>query len=305
MNESQIRFLNRTRSLGKGARIAVVAPAGRVDPEKLSFPLSRLRDCGWEYVLGPHVYDRHRYYAGSRDIRLSDLLWALTAPDMDAVWFARGGSGTAQLLSDIPWDSLDRRPVIGFSDATALHISLFNAGIISIHGPGLASLGADDQSADEFSWDALRSLLSEGKDSTLTGQLLCGPAEVVRGNLIGGNLTVIASLAGTRHAMKADGAIVVLEDVNEPTYKIERCLWQLIESGGLAGSVGIGFGELKGCGRNDENADWLRAAIREIVEPLSVPVLWDLPIGHGRRNVAFRHGVAATLDPTLGISSGG
>ena len=303
--ENSFGVLQTISMLKTGAKIAVVAPGGRVEPERLRFPLSRLRDCGWECVLGQHLYDQHRYYAGSRDERLSDLIWALSAPDIDAIWFARGGSGTAQLLSDVPWDSLDRRLVIGFSDATALLIALFNSGFVSIHGPGLISLGTDDQSADEFSWGALRSLLCEGKDSTLTGQLLCGPAEVARGNLVGGNLTIIASLAGTRHAMKANGAIVVLEDVNEPTYKIERSLWQLIESGGLAGAVGIGFGELKGCGRNDENADSLKDAIREMVEPLSVPVLWGLPIGHGRRNVAFRHGVAATLDPSLGITTCG
>ena len=294
-----------TGTLRIGATIAVVAPAGRVDPAKLSSPFSRLRDCGWGYVLGQHVYDQHRYYAGSRDARLSDLAWALTAPDIDAVWFARGGSGTAQLLSDIPWDSLDRRLVIGFSDATVLHISLFNAGIVSVHGPGLASLGVDEQSVDDFSWEALRLLLCEGKDSMLPGHWLCGPAEVRRGNLIGGNLTVIASLAGTRHAMRADGAIVVLEDVNEPTYKIERSLWQLVESGALAGAAGIGFGELKGCGRGDESSDCLKDAIREMVEPLSIPVLWGLPIGHGRRNVAFRHGITASLDPAAGISIGG
>ena len=291
--------------LKTGARIAVVAPGSRIVPERLTFPLSRVRECGWEYALGQHVYGQHRYYAGSRNARLSDLIWALTAPDIDAVWFARGGSGTGQLLSGIPWNSLDGRPVIGFSDATVLHISLFNSGIASVHGPGLVSLGADDESVDEFSWDALRSLLCEGRDTPLTGQLLCGPAEIVRGNLIGGNLTVIASLAGTKHAMKADGAIVVLEDVNEPTYKIERYLWQLIESNSLSGAVGIGFGELKGCGRNDENPDYLTEAVREMVEPLSIPVLWGLPIGHGRTNVAFRHGVAATLDPSLGITACG
>jgi muramoyltetrapeptide carboxypeptidase len=291
--------------LKTGARIAVVAPGGRVRSEKLHFSLSRLQDCGWEYVLGQHVYDQHRYYAGSRQARLSDLLWALTTPDIDAVWFARGGSGTGQLLAGIPWNSLDGRPVIGSSDATVLHISLFNAGIASVHGPGLASLGADDESVDEFSWGALRSLLCEGRDTPLTGELLCGPVEVVRGNLIGGNLTVIASLAGTKHAMKADSAIVVLEDVNEPTYKIERYLWQLIESNCLGGAVGIGFGELKGCGRNDENPDYLKEAVREMMEPLSIPVLWGLPIGHGRRNVAFRHGVAATLDPSVGITACG
>jgi muramoyltetrapeptide carboxypeptidase len=291
--------------LKTGARIAVIAPGSRVRSEKLHFPLSRLRDCGWEYVLGQHVYDQHRYYAGSREARLSDLIWALSTPDIDAVWFARGGSGTGQLLSSIPWDSLDGRPVIGFSDATVLHISLFNAGIVSVHGPGLVSLGTDDDSADEVSWDALRSLLCEGKNTALTGQLLCGPAEVVRGNLIGGNLTVIASLAGTKHAMKADGAIVVLEDVNEPTYKIERYLWQLIESNCLSGAVGVGFGELKGCGRTDENPDYLKEAVQEMMEPLSIPVVWGLPVGHGRRNIAFRHGAAATLDPSSGITAGG
>ena len=291
--------------LKTGARIAVVAPGGRVPSEKLNFPLSRLRDCGWEYVLGQHVYDQYRYYAGSRESRLRDLIWALTTPDIDAVWFARGGSGTGQLLSGIPLNSLDGRPVIGFSDATVLHISLFNAGIASVHGTGWASVGADDESVDELSWDALRSLLGEGRDTPLTGQLLCGPAEVVRGNLIGGNLTVIASLTGTKHAMKAEGAIVVLEDVNEPTYKIERYLWQLIESNCLSGAVGIGFGELKGCGRNDESPDYLKEAVREMMEPLSIPILWGLPIGHGRRNVAFRHGVAATLDPSLGITACG
>jgi muramoyltetrapeptide carboxypeptidase len=94
----------------------------------------------------------------------------------------------------------------------------------------------------------------------------------------------------------------VLEDVNDPTYKIERYLWQLIESGGLVGAVGLGFGELKGCGRSDESVHDLQNAVREMVEPLSIPVLWGLPIAHGHRNIAFRHGIAATLDPSLGIS---
>jgi muramoyltetrapeptide carboxypeptidase len=290
--------------LKAGAKIAVIAPGGRINPGKLLFPFSRLRECGWEYILGQHVYDEYRYYAGSREARLNDFLWALTAPDIDAVWFARGGSGTAQLLSDVPWNSIDQRPVIGFSDITAIHISLFNAGIVSVHGPGLASLGTDEQSVDDVSWDALRSLLAEGKDTLLPGEPLCGPTGVVRGNLIGGNLTVLASLAGTPHSIRADGALVVLEDVNEPTYKIERCLWQLIRSGALAGVAGIGFGEFVGCGRYDDNSGWLREAVREMVEPLSVPVLWGLPIGHGRRNIAFRHGAIATLDPALGISFG-
>jgi muramoyltetrapeptide carboxypeptidase len=289
--------------LRRGARIAIVAPGGRVAPEKLLQPLLRLGECGWEYVVGAHVYDRHRYYAGAPEARLRDLRWALTAPDIHAVWFARGGSGTAQLLSGIPWDLCDDRPVIGFSDATALHTSLFNAGIISIHGPGLASLGTGDTSSsvDEPSWEAIRALLSEGKDATLPGSLLCGPAQLRFGPLIGGNLTVLASLAGTKHAMRADGAIVVLEDVNEPTYRIERCLWQLIQSGALAGSVGLGFGEFKGCGSSNGVGDDLKEAIRELVEPLSVPVLWELPVGHGRRNIAFRHGAIACLDPSFGI----
>jgi muramoyltetrapeptide carboxypeptidase len=159
-----------------------------------------------------------------------------------------------------------------------------------------------NQAVDDVSWDALQSLLCEGTDCPLGGQLLCGPAKVTHGNLIGGSLTVVTSLLGTTYEMRANGAIVVLEDVNEPTYKIERCLWQLIESGSLAGAVGLGFGELSGCGRGGWNRRRLQNAIREVVESLSIPVLWGLSIGHGRRNVAFRHGVRAVLDPALGIS---
>ncbi len=287
--------------LKTGARIAIVAPGGRVEPAKLETPLSRLLEAGWQYSLGQHVYDQHRYYAGPREARLADLVWALTSPDIDAVWFARGGSGTAQLLQDIPWNALDRRPVIGFSDATAIHISLANAGIVSVHGPGVASLGIGDQFVNEESWQALRSLLSEGTDTTLPGELLCGPAEESQGRLIGGNLTVIGSLAGTGHSMRANDSIVILEDVNEPIYKIERSLWQLIRSGSLAGCVGIGFGEFTGNDAHSGRDDLLKIAIREMVEPLSIPVLWGLPVGHGRRNIAFRHGAQARLDPIRGI----
>jgi muramoyltetrapeptide carboxypeptidase len=284
----------------KNARIAVVAPAGRVNPEQLALPLERLHEKGWQCIPGKHLYSRDGHFTAPRTERLEDLNWALTSPDIDAVWFARGGYGTAQLLSDIAWPAVQPRPVIGFSDATALHIALFDAGMESIHGPVLTTLGVGKDAIDDASWHALGALLDNGMDTPLPGRRLCGPDQPVTGPLIGGNLTVIASLAGTRFAMKAHGSIVILEDVNEAPYRLARSLSQIIESGCLAGATGIALGDFLECGPGASKYQ-LEDVFAELLEPLSIPVLCGLPVGHGPRNIAFRHGAQAVLDPKIGI----
>ena len=106
--------------LKQGARIAVVAPAGRFDKKRLTRGMNILREWEYQLVPGPNLNAAHRYFAGTTEQRIEDMTWALTDPDIDAVWFARGGYGTVQVLESLPWDQIDDRPVIGFSDATAL-----------------------------------------------------------------------------------------------------------------------------------------------------------------------------------------
>jgi muramoyltetrapeptide carboxypeptidase len=205
------------------------------------------------------------------------------------------------LLDEIPWDQVVKaRPVIGFSDATALLLALARRGIESIHGPVLTSLADGLQGLTEASLQAMIALLLSGEPTFLPGIPLGGPAAVVEGPVIGGNLAVLASLAGTVHALQASGSILVLEDVGESPYRIERLLCQLIDSGALVGVKGIALGEFTGCQPPDGANYQLSDVFLEHLQPLNIPVLHQLPVGHGQRNIAFPYGRTARMD-VLGI----
>ena len=279
--------------LAEGARIGVVAPSGIFQPERLMAGLQLIRSWGYEPIEGPNLHRRHRFTAGTVAQRTADLSWALTDPDVDAVWFARGGYGTVHTLDGLPWDDLDGRPVIGFSDATALFCAMSRVGVPgAVHGPVLHSLipGSNDTTLE-----ALRVLLANGSASFLPGQLLCGPTHEVNGRVIGGNLCMLASMAGTPWAVQGAGAILVLEDVGEPPYKIHRMLTQLRLSGAFDGVAGIALGSFTHT-RMPEGADWtLEDMFVDVLAPLRVPVICGLPVGHGEDNHPWCHGAEGTL----------
>ena len=279
--------------LFEGARIAVVAPSGIFDPTRLAAGMALVESWGFELIEGDNLHARHRYTAGTIAQRRADLIWALTDDDIDAVWFARGGYGTARLLADVPWSESDGRPVIGFSDATALLCAMQRLGVDGgVHGPVLQSLA--DQ-VDDDTRKATRALLLEGGTQRLPGRHLCGSRHSVSGRVIGGNLCGLASLAGTPWAMQSAGAIVVLEDLAEPVYKIDRMLSQLIDSGAFSGVVGVALGEFVRC-PVPAQASWdLEAVLRDLLTPLGVPVITGLPVGHGQRNRPWRCGASGLL----------
>lgn len=278
--------------LSAGARIAVVAPSGVFDRSRLARGIQTVEGWGYTVVPGAHLHEAHRYFAGTQAERTKDLVWAMTAPDIDAVWFARGGYGTVQTLAGLPWESLDGRPVVGFSDATALFSAMHRNGITGgIHGPVLHSLA---DLADDDSQESTRRVL-QGGAVALAGQALGGGHLPVTGPVVGGNLCVLASLAGTPWALQSEGCIVVLEDVGEVPYRIDRLIQQLIDSGGLSGAVGIALGEFRGC-EAAQGVGWtLEDVLRARLLPLEIPVLAGLPIGHGPRNRAWRVGHEGTL----------
>ncbi|MDP6935037.1 MAG: LD-carboxypeptidase [Myxococcota bacterium] len=280
--------------LAPGSRIAVVSPSGIFDSARLERGIHEVRTWGFELVEARNLGARHRYTAGTVVQRAEDLRWALTAPEIDAVWFARGGFGTAHLLSELPWDELDDRPVIGFSDATALFCAQHRMGHgRGIHGPVLHSL-CDHTDEPSRTW--LRSLLVEGRTGPLPVHHLAGSEQTVRGPVIGGNLSLLASLVGTPWAPRTEGCILVIEDVAEPPYRIDRMLSQLLQSGVLQGVAGLVLGEFEGCSVPDQ-VDWtLEEMILDLVRGLGIPVYGGLPVGHGSQNFAWIHGASAALD---------
>jgi len=273
-----------------GTPIAVVAPSHAYDPDRFEAGLRIARERGDDLRPLPGLLQPHRYFAARTPHRLAQLVEALADDQYGAVWIARGGSGLTQLLEWLPYDRLPKRPVIGFSDVVALLIALATrVGSPGIHGPVVHSLPLTDQASLDHLFDLL-----EGRPvAPLEGHTwIDGEAS---GPLVGGNLCMLASIAGTPYQLDARGAILVLEDVTEAPYRIERSLQQLRSAGVLDGVRGVAVGSFTDC-EPPPGATWsLREVLLDHLGPLEVPVVGSLPIGHGPANRAFPWGATATL----------
>ncbi len=236
------------RSLGPGAKIAIVSPSSIIKPQNVYNALPVLRDRGWEPVVSPHAFDRHGSFAGTDDNRYSDLAEALTDPEVDAILCSRGGYGAVHLLERLARLPLEDTPkwLIGFSDISALHALLTSRGIASIHAPMAKALA--DNGADNADNRALLDFLAgEGLEYSLDPSPMNRPGDAT-GLLVGGNLSVISDLVGTTLRRSSNRAAFFFHrGCNEPIYKIERMLYQLRLSGVLADLAGLIVGKFSGC----------------------------------------------------------
>jgi muramoyltetrapeptide carboxypeptidase len=214
---------------------------------------------------------------------------------VDAVWCLRGGYGAMRILPAVDWGALASRPraLVGFSDITALHAAAGrHAGVASYHGPTARAV------LTAFSRDSLSVAVGRRGDP-------CGAAPDAetlrggraRGRLAGGNLALVAALVGTPYAVPLDGAILVLEDVGEAVYRVDRMLQQLLLSGALAGVRGVAFGHCTHCPEeSDDGARGLADVLREIADALGVPCLLGVPVGHVDDQWTIPLGADAELD---------
>lgn len=253
------------------------------------------RSLGWEPVPGRHVRERLDYLAGTDAYRVSDLNGALGDPAIDGIWCVRGGYGVLRLLEMIDFDALRRtpKPVVGFSDITALHAAIgIKSGVISYHGPTARG------TLSTFSKASLQRAVTCGVDSagaTEQAEVLVGGT--ARGHLAGGNLAVLTALAGTSFFPDLEGSILVLEDVSEPVYRIDRMLSHLRLTGALSGIAGLVFGAFTERGEADDSAPLARV-LRETAEAIGVPCLAGAPIGHIEDQWTLPLGALAELNAT-------
>lgn len=285
------------------ARIAVIAPSGVVQPARLERGLGVLAEWGFEPVVGPHVMAVAGHTAGTVAERRADLRWAMTDPEVDAIWFARGGFGAMHLLEDLirltrDPDAVPNRPLLGFSDATAFLAALYRVGrlapdpanpaahgLLGIHAPEITSLG--DMTAPEV-LDRVRELLLSGRGFRANVHHVSGPRRAVRGPLVGGNLAMLAALAGTPHALRSHGAIMVLEDVGEPVHRLDRMITQLQLSGGLMGVQAFALGSFSAVpGERDQHAE---SFMEQRLAEFGVPVVVGVPVGHDPDNEPWIYG---------------
>ena len=288
--------------LRTGARVALISPSGplrRGDEPRAAAACAGL---GWIAITGSHATGEAGYFAGTDEERAADLQRALDDESIDAIWCLRGGYGAVRLLDRLRWDSFRERPkaLIGYSDITALHLAIAQeCGVQSYHGPTART------ELTTFSRDSLLRAL-HGMDPFGAAP----DARVIRGGratgrLAGGNLALLASMCGTRWAPRFDGALVVLEDVNEATYRVDRMLAQLRLAGAFEGVRGILFGHCTNC---DEEADGggrraLDDILIELSERLGVPTVAGIPVGHIADQWTVPLGAAAELDATGSVVS--
>ena len=273
--------------LPQGARIAMVAPSGIHKPEQLATGKQIATSLGYTLVPVHIETARHRYLAATDDLRRNHLIHALSTPEFDGVWMTRGGFGLTRIIASLP-NGLPRKPIIGFSDGTALFARLYETHTC-VHGPVIHSLpNTTDQARDH-----LRNLLQGGSISPLAGNSW-HPGSVTA-PIVGGNLAMLAALCGTPHQLDARGKILLIEEVGEAPYRIDRMLTQLQAAGCFEGVAGVAFGSFTDCRVPSTHDYTITEILVETTEKLAVPVIGNIPIGHGPQNFAFIWGQTATI----------
>ena len=285
--------------LNPGSRVALVAPAGPLRlPDDLERAKSNTKALGFVPVVGDNAEEKKFYFAGVDEKRLADFNAALHDDSIAAIWCLRGGYGAMRLLDGIDWKALKRnpKPIIGYSDITALHCAAQRcAGITSVHGPTARG------KLTAFSDRSMRAALSrEGNpcgDAPDAATLIGGRA---RGRLVGGNLAILAALHGTPYQPDYAGAILVLEDVNEAPYRVERLLLTLRLSGDLQKCAGIVFGSFTNEGETEDKAlggnRSMNDVLAEAAQVAGVPALRGIPLGHIDDQWSIPLGEEAELD---------
>jgi muramoyltetrapeptide carboxypeptidase len=282
-------------ALAPGERIAVIAPASAFDRAAFEAGLALLA-ARYDVRYQPSIFERHRYLAGADARRLSELTEALRDPGVRAVFCARGGYGATRLLGRLGSPGAHTaaaKPLVGFSDVTALHLWLQSQGIISIHGPVLTQLALLPPATHARLFAMLE---SPPPAPALAATETC-VAGIAEGPLLGGTLSVVTRLLGTPYLPSLEGAILLLEDVGERPYRLDR-MWTHLALAGVFGQVhGIALGSFTGC--EEKDADYGAAdVLRELAVATGLPCAAGFPIGHGAANEPVPLGARVRLDAT-------
>ncbi len=286
--------------LRPGSSIRVVAPSSPFDRTLVRAGMAWL---GHRYRVrfDPGLFERTGFLAGDDGRRRDELNAALNDPDAHAIVAARGGYGLGRIAPNLQLEALVEHPkwVVGFSDLTALHLEATRVGVMSLHGHNVAGLGRGDARARD-AWIHALERPAPARFERLT-VIHSGEAA---GPLVGGNLTVLFAAHAAGRLRLPPRSILLLEDVDEPSYRIDRMLSALVQSGALSDVSGVVLGEFTDCspGRYAVPTEYVLA---ERLGLLRVPVLAGLPVGHGRHNAPLVLGAAARLSAeTASLSVG-
>jgi muramoyltetrapeptide carboxypeptidase len=278
--------------LKKGDKVALIAPASFVVEESIVQAERLLTSWGLVPVRGAHVLHKSGSFAGTDQARLSDLQTAFDDKSIKAVWAIRGGYGLLRIIADIDFTVFNKHPkwVVGFSDMTAVHNLLHNKGFMSIHALMPIQLHAEIPATEAAIISLKNALFGKNLKHVLPGCTM-GKTGSISGELVGGNLSLLESLTGTKYQLKTKGKILFIEEVGEPLYKIDRMIQSLKLAGcfkGLKGLIVGGFTSIQETEVSFKKT--YHNIISEAVSEYSFPVLFDVLAGHQPDNRALVFG---------------
>ncbi len=270
-------------NLSKGDKVAVVAPSSPVTREALAPGVAYLESLGLEVVVGSSVGPSDRFLAGPDTERGQDLNSLFADDSVRGIFAGRGGYGSGRTLSTIDWSVVRDHPkvLVGFSDTTALQLAAWTqAGLVSYTGMVLKVDVTGSGPVDAMLDASLRAALFEGRFEEVLGLRPLVSGGSIKGPLLGGCLSLVASLVGTPYLPSFEGAIVFLEDVGEAPYRVDRTLTQLILTGAFERVGAVVFGAFERCDGDDEDGT-IEEVLKDFAGRVTCPVLTGLPYGHG------------------------
>ena len=286
--------------------VGLVTPGSSVSEEELADCISKLEGLGFRTTYNDSVLSEYGYFAGPDQERADELMQMFARQDVDAIWCVRGGYGSIRILDLLDYELIRQNPkvLMGYSDITAILTAVYQeTGLVTFHGP----VGTSD--FNRFSTRSIRKLVMDPDEEykypykreketrenpefdryTIAG----GKAE---GELIGGNVSVLDSIIGTRFEPDFENLIVYLEDIGEKTYRVDKMIFHLLSGTNLKKAAGIVLGVFAECNINEEPALSLRTALDDLLKPLGIPVSYGLSFGHIKRMVTIPTGIRAAMD---------
>lgn len=294
------------RRLAKGDLIGLVTPGSPIEKVQLDETIRKLEGLGFRTTYADSVLSRHGYFAGPDQERALELMQMFTDPEVNGIWCVRGGYGSIRILNLLDFEKIGQNPkvFIGYSDITALLTSVYEqTGLVTYHGPlGISAF-------NEFSLKSLEKVVlepgrrykfpyerEEGTEVNPEFDRYTIRGGKVEGLLIGGNISVLDSMIGTRFEPDFENRIVYLEEIEEKTYRVDKMLFHLLEATNLKKAAGILLGVLGGCNINDEPRLTLREALTDLLEPLNIPVSYGLSFGHIQKMITIPNGIMARMN---------
>lgn len=290
-SNSQIQKLKQPPYLKTGDTVAIVAPSGILNNRSKEVDQAKdlLKSWGLYVVVGKHIFNQNNHFAGTDAERCEDLQKALDDPKIRAIWCARGGYGTVRILDMLDWTTFKKKPkwFIGYSDITAIHNDIHNLGVESLHAMMCTSL-TDDLSKVEESISTFKdAVFGEALKYKLEGSEYNKPGEA-SGQLVGGNLTMLHTMLGSRTSIDVSGKILFIEEIGEYKYHIDRMLQSLKRAGYFNNCKGLIVGDMTKLRKN--TTLWGSSIEELILDALSeyqFPIAFNMHAGHEHDNRAL------------------